>query len=230
MVDATASPPPTRVGGHTHGIQKSAVPTLPLAFPRPMQAANGCLAQCFHYRPDVYFAHLHTTGGAAAIRIGPVDSGLGPTYNKTEAADMHAAFGRYNVCVCEPASWSGAGAGRGSCPQAKPADKEYAEQAAFTLCRNIAGASGVDPRLCSTCDPSRGRDQVAPHDSTSIHAAEPSGQRARLAEGAAEVGAARGNTVALSSSADEVAATAASGEGIEPARVPGRTNGHWQLP
>ena len=80
-------------------------------------ARNKCLAQCFHIVPDVYFLHLHTTAGVARIRTGPVDSGVGPSVNGSNARDAAAQYGRYNVCVCEPPGWA-VPDGRGSCPRA----------------------------------------------------------------------------------------------------------------
>lgn len=113
-------------------------------------AANQCLAQCFHYRPDVNWVHLHTTAGVLSMRDGPIDSGLGPGFNLTEERVASAGYGRYNVCVCEPNKWS-AGSKRGNCPVALPFEKEYVEQATMALCRNMAGASGVDGGLCEHC-------------------------------------------------------------------------------
>ncbi|KAL1527080.1 hypothetical protein AB1Y20_015763 [Prymnesium parvum] len=113
-------------------------------------AASGCLAQCFHIVPDVYFLHLHTTVGALAIRADAEDSGLGPAYNASERADARTAFGRYNLCVCEPREWAD-GSGRGSCPEAAPADPEYALEATVSLCRNLAGVMGIEPGVCMEC-------------------------------------------------------------------------------
>lgn len=117
-------------------------------------AASGCLAQCFHVVPDVWYLHLHTTAGAKDIRAAqPYNTGLGPSFNASEASDPATAFGRYNACVCEPRAWAAAGRGRGSCPEARPSDAAYPAEAAHALCRNVAGASGVDPRLCHACRP-----------------------------------------------------------------------------
>jgi hypothetical protein len=107
--------------------------------------SGGCLAQCFHYRPDVNWVHLHTTSSVKAMRDGPIDSGLGLGYNATEIDDSAAAFGRYNVCACEPSSW---GPKRGNCPNAKPFEADYLKDATMSLCKNLAGVSGVDPAKC----------------------------------------------------------------------------------
>ena len=113
--------------------------------------SNTCLAQCFHIRPDVQFAHLHTTAGVVSVRSGPVNSGLGPSYNASESSLASAAYGKYNACVCEPEEWGEESSGRGTCPQVKPIDSRYAFQAAYSLCRNLIGVVGGDPRICITC-------------------------------------------------------------------------------
>ena len=105
--------------------------------------ANGCLAQCFHVTPDVWYAHLHTTVSVKAMKDGPIDSALGPAWNQSEGDN-----GYYNVCACEPSSWPN---GRGNCPAAAPADQAYPAQASEALCRNIAAAAGVDPAPCDAC-------------------------------------------------------------------------------
>ena len=132
--------------------------------------AHRCLAQCFHYRPDVNWVHLHTTAGVLLNRDGPIDSGLGPVYNRTEIDDPAVAYGKYNVCVCEPSSWGEEEEGstskgstrgstngsinrgnRGHCPTALPHETSYVEQAAVSLCQNIAGASGINISVCDSC-------------------------------------------------------------------------------
>ena len=111
--------------------------------------ANGCLAQCFHYTPDVFWLHLHTTVGALDVRESPVDSGLGPAFNGTEA-ESSATHGYYNVCVCEPAAAKAFG--RGHCPDEAPAATDaYAHLAALALCRNVAGAAGIPASRCDAC-------------------------------------------------------------------------------
>ena len=101
-------------------------------------APNACLAQCFHFVPDVRVLHLHTTAGVKAMRRGPIDSALGPDYNVTQVDDKAFAYGRYNVCVCEPSKWSG----RGNCPSASPTDEDaYVTQAVTSLCLNALGAA-----------------------------------------------------------------------------------------
>jgi hypothetical protein len=116
---------------------------------------NQCVSQCFHYRPDVNWVHLHTTSGVMAMRDGPIDSGLGPGYNSTEQNDASAAFGRYNVCACEPESWktvsSSKGSSRGNCPSSKPSDKNYVAEATISLCQNVAAVSGLDSSICQQC-------------------------------------------------------------------------------
>jgi hypothetical protein len=113
-----------------------------------------CLAQCFHFRPDVNWVHLHTTSGVGAMRDGPVDSGLGLGYNETEKDDASSAFGRYNVCACEPVSW-GSGdtttSTRGHCSALKPHENGYVKEATRALCLNVAGAAGVDAGVCEKC-------------------------------------------------------------------------------
>lgn len=109
---------------------------------------NGCLAQCFHIVPDVWFLHLHTTAGVKRVRAED-NAGLGPAYNASAAAGK----GKYNVCVCEPRAWDD-GRGRGSCPSVRPSHPQYVAQAAVSLCQNLAGASGVDPAVCLACDSS----------------------------------------------------------------------------
>lgn len=122
-------------------------------------ARNKCLAQCFHIVPDVYFLHLHTTAGVARIRTGPVDSGVGPSVNGSNARDAAAQYGRYNVCVCEPPGWA-APDGRGSCPRARPAEAAYVEQATASLCRNLAAATGADAQACEACAPREPRREL----------------------------------------------------------------------
>lgn len=101
-------------------------------------AQNKCLAQCFHFHPDVRVLHLHTTAAVKAMLRGPIDSALGPDYNSTQRDDAAYAYGRYNVCVCEPREWSG----RGNCPSATPANEEaYVNQAVVSLCKNALGAA-----------------------------------------------------------------------------------------
>lgn len=112
-------------------------------------AANQCLAQCFHIRPDVFYLHLHSTAGVKSMRDGPIDSGLGPNYNQTEKDDPTIGHGRYNLCVCEPAAWSDAN--RGHCPAAAPASADYPVQATESACMNIAGLVGADPGICHGC-------------------------------------------------------------------------------
>ena len=110
-----------------------------------------CLAQCFHIVPDVYMAHLHTTAAAARQRNGPVNSGLGPQFNASQAADA-PLHGRYNACACEPSSWADVTPGRGHCPAERPADAGYPAAAAATLCKNIAGIAGLPAESCDACD------------------------------------------------------------------------------
>jgi len=114
-------------------------------------AENGCLAQCFHISPDVFFLHLHTTAGVLRTRIGPANAGLGPAFNSSDEGDASFGYGRYNLCVCEPHSWAEP-LGRGSCPRARPADPLYVGQAAVSLCRNLAAVAGVDQRACDSCE------------------------------------------------------------------------------
>uniref|UniRef100_A0A7S0L4K3 Uncharacterized protein n=1 Tax=Coccolithus braarudii TaxID=221442 RepID=A0A7S0L4K3_9EUKA len=111
-----------------------------------------CLAQCFHIVPDVYYAHLHTTAGVLRIRDGPLNAGLGPNYNASDANNPSNAFGRYNLCACEPTSWAIEAPGRGSCPRVTPSDAAYVRQAAIALCRNLAGIAGVPPARCAQCE------------------------------------------------------------------------------
>ena len=110
-----------------------------------------CLAQCFHIVPDVYMAHLHTTAAAARQRNGPVNSGLGPQFNASQAADA-PLHGRYNACACEPSSWADVTPGRGHCPAERPADAGYPAAAAQSLCKNIAGIAGLPAESCDACD------------------------------------------------------------------------------
>lgn len=110
-----------------------------------------CLAQCFHIVPDVNFLHLHTTAGALRIRSDVIDSGLGPSYNASEAHDVRRGLGRYNLCACEPAEWAADGRGRGHCPVAQPSEAPYVLEAAVSLCRNMAGVAGMDASLCDKC-------------------------------------------------------------------------------
>ena len=117
-------------------------------------ASRGCVAQCFHIEPDVFYLHLHTTAGVLRQRDGPVNSGLGPNYNASDAARRATHFGRYNLCVCEPASWAGApgrGPSSGSCPEARPSESAYLYEASVALCRNLAGIEGIDPSHCNAC-------------------------------------------------------------------------------
>ena len=134
----------------------------------PTKSKN-CLAQCFHFRPDVNWVHLHTTAGVHAMRDGPVDSGLGLGYNETEKDDSSSAFGRYNVCACEPPSWGSRGgtlvdvgmdgvvrtsttsSTRGHCSALKPHEDGYVKEATRALCLNVAGAAGVDAGVCARC-------------------------------------------------------------------------------
>eukprot|EP00617_Octactis_speculum_P014059 CAMPEP_0185755870 /NCGR_PEP_ID=MMETSP1174-20130828/14338_1 /TAXON_ID=35687 /ORGANISM="Dictyocha speculum, Strain CCMP1381" /LENGTH=269 /DNA_ID=CAMNT_0028434593 /DNA_START=155 /DNA_END=964 /DNA_ORIENTATION=- len=117
-------------------------------------AANQCLAQCFHYTPDIFYAHLHTSAVVNGMRDGPYNSGLGPNANMSEAETGGSSLGEYNVCVCEPETWQVDG--RGYCPTAQPDEDGYTEQAAMSLCQNIAGASmnDVDKALCDLCESS----------------------------------------------------------------------------
>lgn len=112
-------------------------------------AANVCLAQCFHIRPDVFYLHLHTTAGVKAMRDGPVDSGLGPNFNESETGDESIGFGRYNLCACEPESW--ARDGRGHCPDSQPSSPLYAHEATTSICKNLAGIVGLAPDICTQC-------------------------------------------------------------------------------
>ena len=114
-----------------------------------LNGTSTCLAQCFHYRPDVNWVHLHSTAGVYHMRNGPIDSGLGLGYNVTESQNAKAAYGKYNVCVCEPSSW---GPRRGNCPTAQPYETGYAKEATKSLCQNVAGVAGIDVSLCNQCD------------------------------------------------------------------------------
>lgn len=109
-------------------------------------AENDCVAQCFHETPDVRFLHLHTTSRVKAMLDGPVDSGLGPDTNASEAGTKYPTVGAYNICVCEPEAW--AVDGRGNCPTEAPSDPAYPAAAARALCRNLAGAARLPPALC----------------------------------------------------------------------------------
>ena len=106
-----------------------------------LNGTSTCLAQCFHYAPDVNWVHLHSTAGVFHMRNGPIDSGLGLGYNVTEKQNAKAAYGKYNVCVCEPSSW---GPRRGNCPTAQPYETGYVKEATKTLCQNVAGVAGID--------------------------------------------------------------------------------------
>ena len=87
--------------------------------------------------------------GALDVRESPVDSGLGPAFNGTEA-ESSATHGYYNVCVCEPAA--ARAFGRGHCPDEAPAATDaYAHLAALALCRNVAGAAGIPASRCDAC-------------------------------------------------------------------------------
>ncbi|EGB08956.1 hypothetical protein AURANDRAFT_63500 [Aureococcus anophagefferens] len=98
---------------------------------------------------NVFWLHLHTTVGALDVRESPVDSGLGPAFNGTEA-ESSATHGYYNVCVCEPAAAKAFG--RGHCPDDAPAATDaYARLAALALCRNVAGAAGIPASRCDAC-------------------------------------------------------------------------------
>ena len=46
----------------------------------------------------------------------------------TESQNAKAAYGKYNVCVCEPSSW---GPRRGNCPMAQPYETGYAKEVHF---------------------------------------------------------------------------------------------------
>lgn len=111
---------------------------------------NGCLAQCFHIAPDVFFLHLHTTAGVQDVRHDLEDSGLGPAFNASEAGEARLGYGRYNVCACEPREW-GDRRGRGSCPVSRPSDPEYVAEAVVSLCRNLAGVMEIEPSICREC-------------------------------------------------------------------------------
>ena len=116
-------------------------------------AENDCLAQCFHQAPDVRYVHLHTTARVKAMIDGPVDSGLGPDANLSEAKTTYPTNGEYNLCACEPPDW--AYDGRGFCPMddrgrpLEPSAPEYVDRAALALCRNLAGAAHLSPTLCA---------------------------------------------------------------------------------
>ena len=106
------------------------------------------VCRCFHVVPDVYYLHLHTTVGVADIREEPVDSGLGPAYNASEADNAARGYGYYNLCACEADDFP---TGRGNCPAVAPADPSYPAAAAAALCRNLAAAAGVDASGCDFC-------------------------------------------------------------------------------
>ena len=107
-----------------------------------------CLAQCFHIVPDVYMAHLHTTAAAARQRNGPVNSGLGPQFNASQAADA-PLHGRYNACACEPSSWADVTPGRGHCPAERPADAGYPAAAAERSAATSPASLGCPPRAAT---------------------------------------------------------------------------------
>jgi hypothetical protein len=58
-------------------------------------AEHHCMAQCFHFHPDVMFLHLHTTASVLHMTDkGPrwPDSGLGPDFNASEVLPpLHAS-------------------------------------------------------------------------------------------------------------------------------------------
>lgn len=107
-----------------------------------------CLAQCFHIFPEVHMLHLHTTAGVLQMRDGPWDSGLGPDFNSSEPSDESHGHGRYNLCACEPRSWTAPGIKRGFCPTQEPHEAGYVEAAALSLCKNLAGIAKVDESVC----------------------------------------------------------------------------------